>query len=268
MNKAKALHTSARLYCCENYNRWAEQYRKLPNGGRAKDGYNYSDEALDTFPRYRILANILVEVMRINPDTLVDLEHTRVLILNAGKIAKEIFTQGAHCPIETSAILEECETFYSYIRKLNDSELANVQPLPDSRVLTTIESEYMWNLLRERWQIHKRDYWYPLTECTLDDIEAFQDKYFHDFCSSFALDELLISHGVTRLWEFCEDGLVYEQEVSIIEPCYYGEEAYWTSGDMDWIIYASHENSITIGGWLLREVKAAWPEWKQRIYPT
>jgi hypothetical protein len=36
---------------------------------------------------------------------------------------------------------------------------------------------------------------------------------------------------------------------------------------MDWLIYASHESSITVAGdWLLEAVKAEWPEWEQHLY--
>ncbi|MCD6052439.1 MAG: hypothetical protein K0Q55_3857, partial [Verrucomicrobia bacterium] len=37
----------------------------------------------------------------------------------------------------------------------------------------------------------------------------------------------------------------------------------------DWIIYASHESSVTIGGeWLLPAIKSAWPNWQNRIWTT
>ncbi len=36
---------------------------------------------------------------------------------------------------------------------------------------------------------------------------------------------------------------------------------------MDWLMYASHEGSLTIAGdWLIEEVRAAWPEWEQHLY--
>ena len=57
-------------------------------------------------------------------------------------------------------------------------------------------------------------------------------------------------------------------ELADFSPYYNGAEGYWCSQDMDWIVYASHESSITIGGWLLDEVERVWPNWKERIWTT
>jgi hypothetical protein len=48
-------------------------------------------------------------------------------------------------------------------------------------------------------------------------------------------------------------GPEYEVELRICEPGYRdGGEQYSTSEHADWIVYASHESSITIGGeWLI-----------------
>lgn len=267
MNPAQALHATARRYLDASFSRWAGRYAELPNDGRDKDGYHYTKQALDTFPRYNVLNAIRVELDRIDPVALVDLESTRALVLDAGMNAQDGFTRDPIGSIDAAAMSDEREAFCSYIRGLTDSDLVAAQPLPYNRVLTVCESERLWQLLRERWKISE-GYWYPLTERSLKDIEAFQDRYFHDFCSSFALDELLSSHGVTRVWELREYGPEYEQDLSVFDPHYNGAEGYWSSGDLEWIIYASHESSITIGGWLLREIKKAWPEWKQRIWTS
>ena len=148
---------------------------------------------------------------------------------------------------------------------LTDSDLQSVQPLEYQRVLSQSESESVWARLRERWQITD-GYWFPLAECSLSDVAAFQDRYFNEFCLSFNLVDLLSSRGVSRVWELREYGPEYEQDVSLFGPNYNGAEGYWSSGDLDWIVYASHENSITIGGWLLTEIKDQWLEWKQRIW--
>lgn len=35
---------------------------------------------------------------------------------------------------------------------------------------------------------------------------------------------------------------------------------------MDWIIYESHEGSITFGGeWLVKELKSIWTDWKDNM---
>ena len=69
-----------------------------------------------------------------------------------------------------------------------------------------------------------------------------------------------------RIWELREHGPEYEQDVSLFEPLYDGAEGYWSSGALDWIAYASHESSVTVGGWLLEEVKTLWPTWQAHLW--
>ena len=123
MNPAQALHATARRYCNEHFSRWAARYTELPNAGRDTDGYNYTKEALDTFPRYNVLNAIRVELDRIDPTTLVDLEGTRALIVDAGKNAEDDFTRNPIGPIDAAAMTDEREAFCSYIRSLKDSDL-------------------------------------------------------------------------------------------------------------------------------------------------
>jgi hypothetical protein len=104
MNLAQALHTSARRYCDEHFTRWAERYAELPNDGRETDGYNYTKEALETFPRYNVLKAIRVELERIDPATLDDLETTRTLIIDEGMNAQDDFTRGPIGTIDAAAM--------------------------------------------------------------------------------------------------------------------------------------------------------------------
>ncbi|HET9318710.1 MAG TPA: hypothetical protein VFO27_03005, partial [Bryobacteraceae bacterium] len=47
----------------------------------------------------------------------------------------------------------------------------------------------------------------------------------------------------------------------------WGGEQYCTDKSVDWVVYASHESSITIAGeWLTRIFKEKWPEWSQKSY--
>jgi hypothetical protein len=269
MNLAQALHTAARRSCNEQYNYWATQYSEISRAGRdrAADGYHYTSEALGVFPRYNVLNAIRVELERIDPNELVDLNDTRDLIILAGTDADDDFTRKPIGQIDAEAMANERHSFCAYIRAISDAELQSVQPLPYQRVLSQSESESVWSHLRERWQITD-GYWFPLAECSLPDIAAFQDRHFNEFCSSFSLINLLLSRGVSRVWELREYGPEYEQDVSLFDPHYNGAEGYWSSGDLGWVVYASHESSITVGGWLLAEIKDRWPEWKQRIWDS
>ncbi|GAA0182116.1 hypothetical protein SH2C18_45490 [Clostridium sediminicola] len=51
--------------------------------------------------------------------------------------------------------------------------------------------------------------------------------------------------------------LIYLINISIFNPEFILCEGYWFSTEKDWLIYVSHENTITIGGeWLINEIKA------------
>ena len=268
MNLAQAaLHTAARRYCHEQYDRWTEQYAQVVRAGRdrAADGYNYTPEALGIFPRYNVLNAIRIELERIDPNELVDLDATRDSIVIIGAEANNDFTRKPIGQIEADVMANERQSFCDFICGLSESDLQSVQPLPYQRVLSPSESESVWTRLHQRWQI-TGSYWFPLTDCSLSDVAAFQDRYFDEFCSSFSLIDCLSSRGISRIWELREDGLGYEQDVSLFEPYYNGAEGYWSSGDLDWVVYASHESSITVGGWLLTEIEDRWPEWQKRIW--
>lgn len=60
--------------------------------------------------------------------------------------------------------------------------------------------------------------------------------------------------------ELNEFGPSYEKELSAVKIQYSGAETLWTSNPADWIVYASHEQSITLGGWVLDAMRKVWPE--------
>jgi hypothetical protein len=84
------------------------------------------------------------------------------------------------------------------------------------------------------------------------------------------LREVLREQGISRVFQLCEfeSDPEYEIELSILEPQYAnGGEQYSTADTADWIVYASHESSITVGGdWLIDLLKKCWLDWNQRAY--
>src|SRR5688572_18208473 len=139
--------------------------------------------------------------------------------------------------------------------------------VPYRRILSTEESESIWRQLSSRWGIED-NYWYPLTGIEPDAVEAFQDVHFDKQIGTKKLRSILASRKVGIVWEIREDDNNYEPELSVFDPYYNGAEGYWCDSTFEWIIYASHESSITIGGWLLPEVQKAWPNWKDHVWTT
>ena len=262
MNIAQALHTAARRYCDEQYQYWVAQYAELTHKREECRNQNYSLEARRIFPRYTVLNAIGTELERLNPAELHNLDDTRDYILLAGTEANDEFTRQSAGPVAAATMANEREAFCAFIRELSETQLQSVQPLPYKRVLSSTESASVWVKIRDRWQITD-DYWFPLCECALPDIAAFQDHDFDEFCATFSLIDQLAAHGINRIWELREYGPEYEQDVSLFDPHYNGAEGYWSSSELDWIVYASHEGSVTVGGWLLAAIKAQWPDWEK-----
>jgi hypothetical protein len=85
------------------------------------------------------------------------------------------------------------------------------------------------------------------------------------------LHKALEMRGISRVFQLHEFGSFEpecEIELSVPEPAYCGgREQYCMSEAVDWVVYASHESSITIAGdWLTEILREEWPEWAERSY--
>ncbi len=267
MEAGLAVHTAARRYCLKRHALCTERYNEIVRRRRDRErsGQHYTPEALDTFPRYNVLNAIRVELERTDPGDLGDIVAAKERVTRAGETANDDFTRDPTGVIERRAMVEERTAFCDYVRGLSPADLAAIEPLPFRRVLAADESESVWARLRARWQI-PGGYWYPLADCPLSGLEAFDAAAFSEGAPPDRLQGILERHGIVRVWELREYGPEYEQEVSLFDPYYNGAEGYWSSGVLDWIVYASHESSVTVGGWLLEEVKVIWPAWQSHLW--
>jgi hypothetical protein len=94
-------------------------------------------------------------------------------------------------------------------------------------------------------------------------ILAFHTDYFQSINGQGILREALERHAISTVFLLREFGdPEYEIELGIFEPGYRdGGEQYSTSQQTDWIVYASHESSITVGGeWLIQVFHSLHPE--------
>ena len=136
------------------------------------------------------------------------------------------------------------------------------------RELTYEERTALWKQLKERWGADG-ECWYPLrTDPMPSNVIAFKiDWFFYQF-PMHLLPQILKKHGVTRVWELREyPPYEYEIDCELLVPSSSEAERYWTSGEMDWLIYTSHEDSLTIAGeWLIQEIKEVWPEWNKHLF--
>jgi hypothetical protein len=137
-----------------------------------------------------------------------------------------------------------------------------------NRALTPSELEDIWISLAVIWDVDQH-YWYPLRESLprRDDCEAFYTPFFEIELGHEKVRQILISHSLLAVYELREGGTGEMVAVEDLEFYYSSLEGYWTFSDYSWLIYASHESSITFAGvWLLDEIKKAWPNWKNCVY--
>jgi len=139
------------------------------------------------------------------------------------------------------------------------------------RKLRPDDEATLWASLSDVWDIGRdwTHYWYPLSETKRRDVAAFQAPYFRDALAGAPLAGILRAHGIDAVLEFREGGGAWEIDVRELDPAYTGDEGFWSTRALDWVIYASHENSITVGGtWLLESIRRAWPAYERHVWST
>jgi hypothetical protein len=275
MDEAKGLHTAARRYCQDRFAEWAGIYENLQRkeNWRVQNlfqpGWDYSDEAYRTFPRYRVAKNTQIEIERLVADSRMSLAEMRKHLIAASDKAEAGLQTELTNKLARNAIHEEAEDFRVYMETLKPEDLAQVQALPYRRVLSKEESERLWRQLRKVWGVGD-GYWFPLKDGPApSDVLAFHTDYFESINGEALLREALEQQGISRLFLLHEFGdPEYEIELNIYEPGYRdGGEQYSTSEKSDWMVYESHESSITVcGQWLTEFFRKLHPECTERAY--
>jgi hypothetical protein len=142
--------------------------------------------------------------------------------------------------------------------------------IPYERTLHLDEIQRLWKQMQEHWDINGHG-WYPITGSDMPPtVVAFEDAWFYNEIPLNVLQGILKRHEITRVWELREGHEAgYEMDTAFLDLYYDGTEGYWTSEGMDWLIYVSHENSLTVAGeWLIAAIKVLWPRWNEHLYTT
>lgn len=135
--------------------------------------------------------------------------------------------------------------------------------MPAPRTLTDAERDAFWERASAAWDIHDQ-HWHPLAATSRRDVAAFRASAFHAAVGASGLRAALAAHGVRRVVEAREFLELPTREVDLADAdfAYEFAEGYWCDARLDWLVYASHEDSLTVGGqWLIDAVKRQWPGW-------
>ena len=173
------------------------------------------------------------------------------------------------------------EDFGEYVGGLSATELARIEPLPYRRTLSEDEGTILREELQGRWGVSSKGMFYPFDRHTNEqppsDTQVFEGDAFLDADVQDRLRTALTVLGVSRLWElqprigirggrrshslapFVRTTRDCEIELALLEPVH--DECFWTGAAFEWLVYRSHEDTVTVcGARLLRALREAWPE--------
>jgi len=247
MEASLRLHTFARRTCMDRHSHWATLYGELAQAGRDRiDFGNYTDEAYAIFPRYNVLQAVLDSIEALDPAALPGLEELRSLLVQAAETASSDFTSPSVNLIQESAATDEREALAKIFRKVGAAELAKLEPLFYRRVLGADEVQSWRDGIESIWGA-PNGYWYPLGPKTHPSLVALELAGVEDKLAE-RLRRFFTDNAITRLIELREYGASYEVQADEAIVAYTGPEGFWTSPESQWIIYCSHEGTITFGG--------------------
>lgn len=243
MSPSEALITAARRYFQENFSYWANRYSNECSGSDFPT-YSYSERDYDLFPRYNALAAMLSQVETLVGKTYAELTTCREELVQIGYSAHSMFTGGEQNVVEKTAIESERHKFAHFIRTITLGELGLVEPLPYRRRLSTQEKQDVRKNLLERWNFDG-DYWDPLAhKCPSTSLFLATDcitKTEYD-----AMIHFISEHAQYPLLELTEQGEDTEIDFCEFHPkCY---ETLYCDHTYSWVIYGSHESTITFAG--------------------
>jgi hypothetical protein len=275
----KALHNAVRRYCMEVIQAFIALHNELYSQGRLQEP-NPHFRQLEI--RFSVLHNLLVEIERTTPSdfaTVAALRDHLLAMTEAIQSERRSYSWSAEREVRTvtrepfnaeqEAVRGE---FLGFVRGLSEDDLRQVPPLPFRRVLSDSQARRIAKGVSQRWGFEAtKRYWWPLREGYPEqmpvDVLVLQERHFYTDLGVDAMRGILLTRGITRLFELTEHHFAPEYEIDIELCTFRGNETIWTSRSLDWLIYVSHESSITFAGeWLVAAVKQAWPMWERRIY--
>jgi hypothetical protein len=232
--------------------------------GENRAGMGYTSAAYGLFPRYRLDEAIQMQVEKISCEHF-SLEEVRVLIRDAGRQA---FTSLARefdkHSVALVALDEEWNVFDIYVSSLGVAQLQLIKPLPSRRVLTGVESKKLRQTLADRWGVS--GYRHPLSPVDSEvNVIAFHTELWEQRGGTEILLRALDKRAIDKCFALLEGPSDYELDRVLVDPTYQGYEIFMTS-DFEWLLYSSHESSITVAGWLADVIRSHWRDWARATY--
>lgn len=186
------------------------------------------------------------------------------MLILAGETAHSLFTKYTdNTAIEAEA--DERKEFARFVREIDEPRLLEQQRLPYRRVFSTAEHDKLHRAVTEKWG--KWYGGYPDKKTLHSEVATLHVAAMEPPESYAQLRRILREHGVAHVLELREYGDGCEIPIDSAGFVYDGAEGFWTSDGLDWLVYTSHESSITFGGhWLVEAMRSALPEFERYTY--
>jgi len=242
MHINEKMITLAQKYCKDNYRYWIIKYQNERTGNNYP--YTYTDEYYDLFPRYLALAAILKEVDLLVGQKFKDFDRCMQKLLNAADYPDNEPNEKIRLPKE-----DEKRKFREFILGLDENTLAKteVKGTGYRKKLGKYESDKIRKKLREHWSYNGR--WYPLAEKPGNDVLYVMEKYIIPFEREIV--EIIRTISQKRYYTLDECGDDYKHSISNFTIPWYmynGSEILCCDDTLGWIVYVSHEDTISFGG--------------------
>lgn len=251
----EALHAAARRWCIERHAEHARAYDELRRHGRDRDAETgaYSLEALRIFPRYQQLDAALLELEQFVPADFASLDEARAMLTLAVEGSRAWLLAHVADPIAAEVCAEERALLAREIAALDVDSLRGAPPMPYRRVLREAEAETLSAQLEARF-----GRWYGGV-CDRPCPQP-ASTYAHDRLPEGSIERLraLVGARASRVFELNEDLASYELDVTL--AALERSESFTFDATLDWMVYASHEATLTVAGALVEDVARGMPE--------
>lgn len=255
MTDTTNLHVLARRYCMQRHAMLVEKYEPIAREQSRQAQYIYAREAYDIYPRYNVLAAILDTVETLDPEHLPAFVVLVQTLSAMAWTANSIMTGGHSVEAAKRAEDDERRRFQAHVERASENEAHVTQPpLFYRRTLGPDEEAELLARLKTVWGADG-GYWYPIAEKpTKQVVETFPLSETGDADLEEQFQSFFAKNGIQRIYELGEDGPGCVRDTTDQAAKFGWSERYLLSKELDWIAYASHEATLTLGGRILGSV--------------
>jgi hypothetical protein len=240
----------------DRFDELCRMYDKVPH--ERGPGWRYSRRELRIFPRYNVVAAMLVEVERLDPDHLPDVQRLAAELDRAAWVAESRSTDPPGGEVQAEVMEHERQLFSSAVETWMSIPDLEVEPLGYRRVLTPEESSD-WRLrLEQRWGAQGTS-WHPmLTGSAPPDVLVLTAEAMDSRMGIARVRKALQTMGCTRVAELREYGADYLLDLDLFDPRYNFAESLSADDSLDWVVFASHEGTVAFGGLIATVLPSVW----------